>query len=505
MATAGVLLDLGAGHALVGDRVLDVSPAAEGLSVGALVVRPLSFGERLRLVAAATDPAALAAAVLAVARVRGEPPAGVSRAALEALALHLAGARLDTEPLAFADALGTVARVYGWPAAEVADAHADLIDRLAREVTQPDDGWTHLVLTGPTDDQPLDAATIRDRLATDLLRRGGAGAFVGDSFAAGAFAAGAVEPGTAGPPPGPHGDNGGHGTLGRPTTGTGERTVIAEAPATAAAATGGLAGGPPAATTVTGVAGPARATGANTLDAGILVAGAPERPAIVPAAAPTGSGAHAVAAPAADVTRASAAAQAATESGTSQAAINSGAARAAIDSGASHAAVHSRAGLATDPMSRAAGSAPRAGFSADPMAGAGLAAGSAPQAGLAADPMARAGFTADPVTRPGRTADSASWAGRPAYPAAAPAFPAAASVLGAAYGPASGPVLADVSPVAPTPRRAPAMAEAPAIAGASAIAALPVIAPPADESIVDVADRLAALLDDEADLRGVMP
>ena len=170
MATAGVVVDLGAGRAVVGDRVIEVAPVDGGLATGQVVLRALTFGERTRVVADA-PAGTLAGAVLATARVRGVLPAGPSLVALEALALHLAGARPDDEPLSFAEAAAAVASAYGWSAADITSADADMIDRLARAVrpTHQDDGWTNIAFAASSTGE--DAASVRDRLVEDLLRR----------------------------------------------------------------------------------------------------------------------------------------------------------------------------------------------------------------------------------------------------------------------------------------------------------------------------------------------
>jgi len=194
MPVAAVIIDIGAGHAHVGDQVIDVAPVTSGpagsLAVGRLVLRPLTFGERLRLVRevaggpVSTDSArALAASVLSASLVTGDAADAEFVAATESVALHLAGARLDVTSPGFADSAGLLAQAYGWSAVDVTDAAADLIDDLARSVAAvgdpADDGWTSVVLAGDTEVAAASAASIesedvegiRDRLAMDLLRR----------------------------------------------------------------------------------------------------------------------------------------------------------------------------------------------------------------------------------------------------------------------------------------------------------------------------------------------
>jgi hypothetical protein len=179
--TAGVILDLGHNRALVGNETLDVRVAA-GSAVGALrvgtaVLRPLRFGERTRLVAQARSGgiAAVGQAVLATACLDGE----ASGPAVEALALHLAGARDDqSDRLGFCDAAAAVAHSYGWRPAELAEADAMLVDDLAAatieaHATDRADGWTRVILDGSAPVEGVQtAAAVRDRLCADLVRRG---------------------------------------------------------------------------------------------------------------------------------------------------------------------------------------------------------------------------------------------------------------------------------------------------------------------------------------------
>ena len=209
MPVAAVIIDIGAGHAHVGDQVIDVAPAAAGptgsLAVGPLVLRPLTFGERLRLVRevaggpVSTDSArALAASVLSASLVTGDAADAVAAATTESVALHLSGARLDVTTPGFADSAGLLAQAYGWGATDVTDAAADLIDDLARSVADAlgepaDDGWTSVVLADDTEAAGAGAAAIesddvegiRDRLAMDLLRRDAAPFFGQRSTAVG--------------------------------------------------------------------------------------------------------------------------------------------------------------------------------------------------------------------------------------------------------------------------------------------------------------------------------
>ncbi|TDE88873.1 hypothetical protein EXU48_21400, partial [Occultella glacieicola] len=187
MSASGVVLDLGAGRAVVGDRTIEVAPTGSGggLRVGGTVLRPLGFGERSRVVAesdavAPGDVAAVAAAVLAVARSAdaGEPARGDEhpRVVFEALALHLAGARTVGRTPGFAEVAALAARGFGWAAEQVLGADADVLDRLVDALVPATDddapGWTRIRLDGVAGpDLPTDAGAVRDALARDLLTR----------------------------------------------------------------------------------------------------------------------------------------------------------------------------------------------------------------------------------------------------------------------------------------------------------------------------------------------
>jgi hypothetical protein len=80
----------------------------------------------------------------------------------------LAGA--DESGLPVAETTLTIARAAGWSHADIAGAEAAEIDRLVRYLSrnQPDDGWTRLVFDSPP---PQELADIRDALADNLLER----------------------------------------------------------------------------------------------------------------------------------------------------------------------------------------------------------------------------------------------------------------------------------------------------------------------------------------------
>jgi hypothetical protein len=196
MSATGVVLDLGAGRAVVGDLTIEVAPIGSGgaIRVGQVMLRPLGFGERSRVVAdsAAAAPgglAAVAAAVLTAARAglgeAGVPARGprVQRVVVEAVAMHLAGARTDHRALGFAESAALAARSFGWTAEQVLGADADAVDRLVDAVAPVLDdapGWNRILITGTADsapagteapDRPVDATAVRDALARDLLAR----------------------------------------------------------------------------------------------------------------------------------------------------------------------------------------------------------------------------------------------------------------------------------------------------------------------------------------------
>ncbi|MEV0644060.1 hypothetical protein AB0I28_02230 [Phytomonospora sp. NPDC050363] len=169
---AKVSVDLGNGTATVAGRAIAVGEHPDGLRLhgpDGPVLRSLSFGERRFAVRAAEgcpDPAdALARSVGRLAL--GEETAD---AAVEALALFLAGAREETGTgPGLAEAALAVVRATGWTATELDAAVATSVDELAGGLIPPsldaDDGWTSLRLA------PASVAEIRNDLAADLLSR----------------------------------------------------------------------------------------------------------------------------------------------------------------------------------------------------------------------------------------------------------------------------------------------------------------------------------------------
>src|SRR6478735_4874475 len=153
---SGVVIELGAGAARVGSAQVSIAPADGGaIRVGEIVITPLSFADRSRLVAearASATTSALGAAVLARACIDLPPDSGADAATLEAIALHLAGARYGASGLpGFASALVALTCGAGWSPVGAMAAPADLVDRLAETIltgvaTDGDDaGWTRVL------------------------------------------------------------------------------------------------------------------------------------------------------------------------------------------------------------------------------------------------------------------------------------------------------------------------------------------------------------------------
>jgi hypothetical protein len=204
---AGVVLDLSVGEVRVGRATLRGVADASALEPGAVrlpdgtVLAPLGFGPRSTACAVHGDARRLGAAVLALSRRTGvgglaggvhdgEPegedgPEGT--AIVEALALHLAGARLAGGGPSFGDAAATMSRVFGWGADRVVDCCAHVVDHLAASVLDGGDGeapgddgggWRSFVLVAAADGAEPGGegpAGVRDRLAADLLRRAAGG------------------------------------------------------------------------------------------------------------------------------------------------------------------------------------------------------------------------------------------------------------------------------------------------------------------------------------------
>ena len=133
------------------------------------ILRPLSYGERTRIVLRAAGSRRaidnVSSAVLRAALVQaGE----CERLIAEILALALAGAELDAPT--FAETALTVARAAGWGIRQINEAEADEIDRLAitlggTATPREDDGWHRIVFA---DDA---AATSLEGVRCDLAER----------------------------------------------------------------------------------------------------------------------------------------------------------------------------------------------------------------------------------------------------------------------------------------------------------------------------------------------
>lgn len=168
-----VVIDTASGQALIGDTLVPVREAGSHgeLQVGGShgpILRPLTFGERSRVVTRAVgSPAALdilCAGMLQVALVQ---PGEADRFVQEILALQLAGADQDAPP--FAETVLQVARTAGWELQQVYDAEAAEVDRLAIYLggQPPDSGWTQIVFASSV----ATLTSVRQELAEQLLRR----------------------------------------------------------------------------------------------------------------------------------------------------------------------------------------------------------------------------------------------------------------------------------------------------------------------------------------------
>ncbi|HXG24677.1 MAG TPA: hypothetical protein VNJ09_09000 [Chthonomonadales bacterium] len=175
------------GEARIGEVVL---PVAEAGSHGELrvggpegpILRPLTFGERTRIVSralATSDPReSVCAGILRAATL--SPGVFDGHAFLEVMALILAGAACPEAP-AFADALLLVARSAGWTPDQLAEAEAAEVDRLAVYLGgRPHrSSWKRLVFLSTPEDS-LEA--VRAELADDLLARAEVGPERGEDF-----------------------------------------------------------------------------------------------------------------------------------------------------------------------------------------------------------------------------------------------------------------------------------------------------------------------------------
>ncbi|WP_319453009.1 MULTISPECIES: hypothetical protein [unclassified Mycobacterium] len=177
MPISVVTLDLAAGVAQLAGSTIAVRARPGGaLDVGGRVVRPLSFGERWRVlddVASSDSP--LGATVLAHA---GEPEtADQAQVAddeiAQIIALHLAGARPERAVPGFAAQLARLVAA-GWAPRDVFDADADLVDLLTAEAPGEGDGseWTSIVVAPDHPASAPLAETLR-ALERNLLDRMG--------------------------------------------------------------------------------------------------------------------------------------------------------------------------------------------------------------------------------------------------------------------------------------------------------------------------------------------
>lgn len=174
----------------VGDVAFTGDVALDGrVTIAGTTVRPLTLGEREQLMARATGrdrPQEIARHVGDAATDGNVDPAGEVRAAVEAVALELAGASM-AGPLA--RTLLLVARAMGGPSAAVMAMNARDADQLAatlgvalanrtrRQENPTDDGWTTIAYdptrahTDAPGGQAITAAGARDRLAARLVAR----------------------------------------------------------------------------------------------------------------------------------------------------------------------------------------------------------------------------------------------------------------------------------------------------------------------------------------------
>jgi hypothetical protein len=136
------------------------------------IVRPLSYGERTRIVlrmAGSTHSVEnVSAEVMSAALVR---VGDADRLLTEIVALALAGAEVEAPP--FTETMLAVARVEGWDIHQINQAGAAEIDRLALHLwgeTKPviDDGWNRVVFV---DDLPSSVEAVRRSLAERLIAR----------------------------------------------------------------------------------------------------------------------------------------------------------------------------------------------------------------------------------------------------------------------------------------------------------------------------------------------
>lgn len=183
---------IGDGIARIGGVVLPARPAAAGLVLGDdAVLRPVSFGLRSRLVAWSGDDLAEAM----VAEMLSGTAEGLDRLAVQALALHLAGA--ESGAPGFRASAALLARLLGRPLAEINAGDALEMDQLAAALCPPDDqaddgGWTRVVFApgGQPGNGEESLVEICNRLVADLQRRGSESVSAAEVAAIGAAASG---------------------------------------------------------------------------------------------------------------------------------------------------------------------------------------------------------------------------------------------------------------------------------------------------------------------------
>lgn len=176
---AQVVIDIAGGRAYAGGTAVAIA-AADAVWPGALrfedglVIRPLTFGERLHIVrrsATTGSPTeSLIQAVLAAATVEATSiePDITMQTVQEILALTLAGA--DQEGPPFVDAMLALARGAHWTPDQIDRGEAAALDLVAQRLTPgpADDGWMRIAFEQPAE---LSIAAVRRQLALNLLKR----------------------------------------------------------------------------------------------------------------------------------------------------------------------------------------------------------------------------------------------------------------------------------------------------------------------------------------------
>lgn len=173
-----IVIDSLRGEARLGEISVPITDAGSSgeLQIGGrqgTVLRPLTFGERSRVVARAalsSQPVeGICAGILQMATVQqGTSDQSIPGVMQEILALVLAGADQEQAP-SFAETTLLVAYATGWSPAQLAEAQAVEVDRLAIHLgNRQGAGWSRIRLTSESVD-PL--TIIRTDLANTLIRR----------------------------------------------------------------------------------------------------------------------------------------------------------------------------------------------------------------------------------------------------------------------------------------------------------------------------------------------